>query len=74
MNDDVNPVRGVRFFGGVERVMVRSASSSPSSSSLIPRISPVFACGAFYSRGTSGHFTGRGSEGDGKSVEDAEEE
>ena len=62
--------------------MVRSASPSPSSSSLIPRMSAVFACGAFDNRGTSfgggltasGHFTGWGLEGDGKSVEDAEEE
>ena len=72
----------MRFFGGVGRVMVRSASPSPSSSSLIPRKSPVFAFGTFDNRGTSfgggltasGHFTGWGLLGNVKSVEDAVEE
>ena len=62
--------------------MVRSASPSPSSSSLIPCMSPVFAFGALDNRGTSfgegltafGRFIGCGLEGDGRSVEDAEEE
>ena len=73
--------RGPPFFGGVERVMVRSASPSSSSSS-IPCICPVFACGALDNRGTSfgggltafGRCTGWGLEGDGRSVDDAEEE
>ncbi len=62
--------------------MVRSASPSPSSSSLIPCMSPVVACGALDNRGTSfgggltafGRVTGCGLEGDGRSIEDAEEE
>ena len=61
--------------------MVRSASPS-SSSSLIPCICPVFACGALDNRGTSfgggltalRGFTGWELEGVGRSVDDAEDE